>query len=45
MKPGIVGYGGQGAWHAGWAEKSDVITLGGIYDIKRRAGRPRDKRV
>jgi predicted dehydrogenase len=29
----IVGYGGQGAWHANWALKSDVITLAGIYDI------------
>ena len=29
----IVGYGGQGAWHAGWAMKSDVIELAGIYDI------------
>lgn len=29
----IVGYGGQGAWHAGWAQKSDVIELAGIYDI------------
>ena len=29
----IVGYGGQGAWHAAWAQKSDVIELAGIYDI------------
>ncbi len=29
----IVGYGGQGAWHAAWAQKSDCITLGGVYDI------------
>ena len=29
----IVGYGGQGAWHANWALKSDVISLAGIYDI------------
>ena len=29
----IVGYGGQGAWHAGWAMKSDSISLAGIYDI------------
>ena len=29
----IVGYGGQGAWHATWAGKSDVIELAGIYDI------------
>lgn len=48
MKLGIVGYGGQGAWHAGWAEKSDVITLGGIYDIKearREAARQRGIKV
>lgn len=29
----IVGYGGQGAWHATWAGKSDVVELAGIYDI------------
>ena len=29
----IVGYGGQGAWHATWAGKSDVVALAGIYDI------------
>ena len=29
----IVGYGGQGAWHANWACKSDVVELAGIYDI------------
>ena len=29
----IVGYGGQGAWHANWALKSDVVALAGIYDI------------
>ena len=33
-KLAIVGYGGQGAWHAGWAKKSDCIELAGIYDIK-----------
>ena len=32
-KLAIVGYGGQGAWHANWAMKSDVIELAGIYDI------------
>ena len=32
-KLAIVGYGGQGAWHATWAQKSDVIELAGIYDI------------
>ncbi len=30
----VVGYGGQGAWHASWAQKSDVISLSGIYDIR-----------
>ena len=30
----IVGYGGQGGWHATHALKSDVIALGGIFDIK-----------
>lgn len=29
----IVGYGGQGAWHANWAQKSEVIELAGIFDI------------
>ncbi|MBQ8302699.1 MAG: Gfo/Idh/MocA family oxidoreductase [Clostridia bacterium] len=33
-KIAVVGYGGQGAWHASWAEKSDVVSLAGIYDIK-----------
>lgn len=32
----IVGYGGQGAWHANWAQKSDVISLAGIFDIAER---------
>lgn len=32
-KLAIVGYGGQGAWHASWALKSDVVSLAGIYDI------------
>ena len=30
----VVGYGGQGGWHANHALKSDVVTLKGIYDIK-----------
>ena len=30
----VVGYGGQGGWHASHALKSDVVTLKGIYDIK-----------
>jgi predicted dehydrogenase len=29
----IVGYGGQGGWHADHALKSDVVTLAGVYDI------------
>ena len=29
----IVGYGGQGAWHATRALTSDVVALSGIYDI------------
>ena len=32
-KLAIVGYGGQGAWHANHALKSDVVSLAGIYDI------------
>ena len=32
----IVGYGGQGAWHASWAQRSDVIELAGIYDISEK---------
>ena len=32
----IIGYGGQGAWHAGWALRSDVVALSGIYDIAER---------
>lgn len=33
---GIIGYGGQGAWHAGWAQKSDVVELAGIFDISEK---------
>lgn len=32
----IIGYGGQGAWHANWAQKSDVVALSGIFDIAER---------
>ena len=32
----IVGYGGQGAWHANWALKSDVVELAGIFDISEK---------
>lgn len=39
----IVGYGGQGAWHATWAQKSDVIELAGIFDIsEKRVNAARD---
>lgn len=30
----VVGYGGQGAWHADHALKSDVVELAGVYDIR-----------
>ena len=30
----VVGYGGQGAWHADHAMRSDVVELAGIYDIR-----------
>lgn len=30
----IVGYGGQGAWHASFAQRSDVLSLSGVYDIR-----------
>lgn len=30
----IIGYGGMGGWHVERAQKSDVINLLGIYDIK-----------
>ena len=29
----VIGYGGQGGWHADHALKSDVIALAGVYDI------------
>ena len=29
----VIGYGGQGGWHANHALKSDVVSLLGIYDI------------
>ena len=35
-KLAIVGYGGQGAWHAQKALASDVIELAGIYDISEK---------
>ena len=33
-KVAVVGYGGQGGWHANHILKSDVAELAGIYDIK-----------
>lgn len=30
----VVGYGGMGGWHVEHAQKSDVVNLLGIYDIK-----------
>lgn len=30
----VIGYGGQGAWHAAQILKSDVCTLAGTYDIR-----------
>jgi len=30
----IIGYGGQGGWHAEQIRKSDVVALAGVYDIK-----------
>ena len=45
-KLAIVGYGGQGAWHADWAMKSDVIELAGIYDIaERRVNAAKEKGI
>ena len=35
----IVGYGGQGAWHAGHIMKSDVVSLAGIFDIAEKRAR------
>lgn len=32
----IVGYGGQGAWHAARAAGSDVVSLTGVYDISEK---------
>lgn len=30
----VIGYGGQGGWHANHCLKSDVVSLAGIFDIK-----------
>lgn len=32
-KLGIIGYGGMGGWHVEFAQKSDVVSLAGVYDI------------
>ena len=32
----IVGYGGQGAWHATRVMSSDVVALSGVYDISEK---------
>ena len=29
----VIGYGGQGGWHATHAQNSDVVSLLGVYDI------------
>ena len=35
-KIAIVGYGGQGAWHASRALSSDVVELAGVFDISEK---------
>lgn len=35
-KLAVIGYGGQGSWHANWALRSDVVELAGIYDISEK---------
>ena len=35
-KVAIIGYGGQGAWHAQRIISSDVVDLAGIYDINEK---------
>lgn len=35
----VIGYGGMGGWHVRAAQKSDVLTLGGVYDIKEERNR------
>lgn len=32
MKIAVIGYGGQGAWHCGQLQKSDIAILAGTYD-------------
>ena len=31
----VIGYGGMGGWHCRAAQKSDVVRLRGVYDIKK----------
>lgn len=33
-KIAVIGYGGQGGWHADHALQSDVVSLAGVYDIR-----------
>ena len=35
----VIGYGGMGGWHCRAALQSDVVTLGGVYDIKEERNR------
>lgn len=34
-KVAVIGYGGQGGWHADQILRSDVVELAGVYDIKK----------
>ena len=40
----VIGYGGQGGWHADHALKSDVVSLLGVYDIKEERNRLAESR-
>ena len=35
-KVAVIGYGGQGMWHCSQIEKSDVVSLCGVYDINEK---------
>ncbi|MBQ9469211.1 MAG: Gfo/Idh/MocA family oxidoreductase [Clostridia bacterium] len=35
----VIGYGGMGGWHCRAALQSDVVTLGGVYDVKEERNR------
>lgn len=39
----VIGYGGMGGWHCRFAQKSDVVNLVGIYDIKEERRRAAEK--